>query len=338
MSSSTKEQDSWLQAADLELVPVSSSITNTVVDAFPKGEHSSLSTAKKRTQLRLVFRFLNCDLNSYKDTDKRAQAKTHAASARTFRLPHRKISPGPTRKLELWWQDLLPMVAKHVLALQQELQTTTRVDQGLFSADSTEIGQLSLGPVERAEKRLHGVVNKLVADAPLAPGVDEDDAVDAYSMAKQGLLAKPDGSDPTALRTFDLLVLEVKRSLTRFRELFNHDLIWTMGTLCHKEVVEQFRLIQKKHIIENGRRVANGDPPILFTAEPLYKYLTDECSVDNTVLLQGCESVIRRFYRKNGVTPSQWLELFAAPLEEIRALKGSHDLMSAKKKCTFSGK
>ena len=68
------------------------------------------------------------------------------------------------------------------------------------------------------------------------------------------------------------------------------------------------------------------DPPILFTAEPLYKYLTDECSVDNTVLLQGCESVVRRFYRKNGVTPSQWLELFAAPLEKIRALKGGHDL------------
>ena len=59
-----------------------------------------------------------------------------------------------------------------------------------------------------------------------------------------------------------------------------------MGTLCHKEVVEQFKLIQKKHIIENGRRVANGDPPILFTAEPLYKYLTGECAVDNTVLLQ----------------------------------------------------
>ena len=76
-----------------------------------------------------------------------------------------------------------------------------------------------------------------------------------------------------------------------------------MGTLCHKEVVEQFKPIQKKHIIENGRRVANDDPPILFTAEPLYKYLTDECSVDNTVLLRGCESVIRRFYRKNGVTP-----------------------------------
>ena len=40
------------------------------------------------------------------------------------------------------------------------------------------------------KKRLHGVVNKPVADAPLAPGVDEDDAVDAYSMAKQDLLEK----------------------------------------------------------------------------------------------------------------------------------------------------
>ena len=326
MATNAKEQDSWLLAADLELVPVSSSITNTVVDAFPKGEHSSLAAAKKRTQLRVIFKFINCDLNQFKDLDNRAKAKQHAANARTFRLPHRKISPGPTRRLELWWQDLLPMVAKHVLALQQELQTTTRVDHGLFSADSNEIGQLSLGPAERAEKRLHGVVNKLVADAPLAPGAHEDDAVDAYSLAKQGLLAKPTGADPSALRAFELLVLEVKRSLTRFRELLNHDLIWTMGSLCHKEVVEQFRLIQKKHIMENSRRVANGDEPILFTAEPLYKYLEDECSVDNTVLLQGCESVVRRYYRKNGVTPAQWLESYAAPLEEIRALRGGTDL------------
>ena len=130
---SYKDQDAWLDAGEAHLKPVSSSITNKVIDAFPKEEHASLAAARKSmTTLRLVLRFLNCDLNTYKDAAKRIKAKAHAANARTYRLPHRADHKGPTRKLVLWWHDILPMVVTHVLALQQELQSATRTRHGHF--------------------------------------------------------------------------------------------------------------------------------------------------------------------------------------------------------------
>ena len=178
-------QDAWLDAGEAHLKPVSSSITNKVIDAFPKGEHASLAAARKSmTTFRLVLRFLNCDLNTYKDAAKRIKAKSHATNARTYRLPHRADHKGPTHKLVLWWHDILPMVVTHVLALQQELQSATSVEKGLFSVDSAEIGLLSMVPAARADQRLHTVVNSLVADNPLAPGTDEDLAIQAYCLTK----------------------------------------------------------------------------------------------------------------------------------------------------------
>ena len=322
---SYKDQDAWLDAGEAHLKPVSSSITNKVIDAFPKEEHASLAAARKSmTTLRLVLRFLNCDLNTYKDAAKRIKAKAHAANARTYRLPHRADHKGPTRKLVLWWHDILPMVVRHVLALQQELQSATSVEKGLFSADSAEIGLLSMAPAARADQRLHSIVNSLVADNPLAPGADESTAIQAYCLTKMNLIAVP--TDVTILSTLDGLKKEVSRSLTKFRELVNHDLTWVMGILCHKDAVEQFKLIQKKHIITNGRRAANGQEPILFTALPLYEYLTDNCAVNNDVLIQTVEATIKRLYRKNGVTLSKWLEQYASHLEELRELSGGNNL------------
>ena len=98
-----------------------------------------------------------------------------------------------------------------------------------------------------------------------------------------------------------------------------------MGILCHKYTVDQFKLIQKKHIITNGRGAANGQDLILFTAPPLYKYLTDNCAVNNDALIQTLEATIKRLYRKNGVTLSKWLEQFASHLEELRELAGGTD-------------
>ena len=40
---SYKDQDAWLEAGEAHLKPVSSSITNKVIDAFPKEEHASLA-------------------------------------------------------------------------------------------------------------------------------------------------------------------------------------------------------------------------------------------------------------------------------------------------------
>ena len=111
------------------------------------------------TTFRLVLKFLNCDLSTYKDAVKRLKAKTHATNARAYRLPHRADHKGPTRKLVLWWHDILPMVVTHVLALKQELQSATSVEKGLFSADSAEIGLLSMAPAARADQRLHTVGN-----------------------------------------------------------------------------------------------------------------------------------------------------------------------------------
>ena len=320
--------DAWLEAGEVHLKPVSSSVTNKVVDAFPKEEHKSLAAARKSiTTLRLVLRFLNCDLNTIKDPAKKLQAKALAASARSYRLPHRADHKGPTRKLELWWRDLLPMVATHVLALQQELTTSTNVEKGLFTADSAEIGQLSMAPAARADKRLHSVVNSLVADNPLEPGSNEDTAIEAYCLTKMNLQGVP--TDVKELNTLELLKLEVTRSLTRFRELVNHDLTWILGILCHKDAVEQFKLILKNHIMTNGRRASAGDDPILFTALPLYKYLQDHCAVNNDVLIQGLEASIKRLYRKNGVSLSKWLEEYSSHLEELRELNGATDLSEA---------
>ena len=72
---SYKDQDDWLEAVEAHLKPVSSSIANKVIDAFPREEHASLVAARKSmTTLRLVLRFLNCDLNAYKDAAKRISA------------------------------------------------------------------------------------------------------------------------------------------------------------------------------------------------------------------------------------------------------------------------
>ena len=95
-----------------------------------------------------------------------------------------------------------------------------------------------------------------------------------------------------------------------------------MGILCHKGAVELFKLIQKKHIIANDRRAVNNQDPILFPAPPLYQYLTDNCAVNNDVLIQTVEATIKRLYRKNGVTLSKWLEQYASHLEELRELSG----------------
>ena len=78
------------------------------------------------------------------------------------------------------------MVVLHVLALQQELQSATSVEKGLFSA---EIGLLSMAPAARADQRLHSIVNSSVADNPLAPGADEETAIQAYCLAKMNLTA-----------------------------------------------------------------------------------------------------------------------------------------------------
>ena len=321
---SYKDQDAWLDAGEIHLKPVSSSITHKVIDAFPKEEHSSLAAAGKKTTLRLVLRFLHCDLNTYKDAAKKLKAKALAASSRSYKLPHRADHKGPTRKLVLWWNDVLPMVVQHVLALQQELTSSTSVEKGLYSADSAEIGLLSMAPDARADRRLHSVVNSLVADNPLAPGAQEDTAIEAYCLAKLNLTGVP--TEPSILSSLELLKKEVSRSLTKFRELVNHDLTWVMGILCHKDTVEQFKLILKKHIMTNGRRAAQAQDPILFTALPLYDYLKDNCSVNNDVLIQALEATIKRLYRKNGVPLSKWLEQYASHLEELRELSGGADL------------
>ena len=78
---SYKDQDAGLDADEVHLKPVSSSFTNKVIDAFPKEEHSSLAAARKSmTIFLLVLRFLNCDLNTYKDATIRLKAKVHATN------------------------------------------------------------------------------------------------------------------------------------------------------------------------------------------------------------------------------------------------------------------
>ena len=86
-----------------------------------------------------------------------------------------------------------------------------------------------MAPDARADRRLHSAVSSLVADNPLAPGTDEDDAIEAYCLAKMNLTTVP--TEPTIISSLELLKKEVSRSLTKFRELVNHDLTWVMGIL-----------------------------------------------------------------------------------------------------------
>ena len=68
--------------------------------------------------------------------------------------------------------------------------------------------------------------------------------------------------------------------------------MWAMTELCHKETVDHFKSLHKKHLREN----ASADPADIeiFTAQVLYEYLENSCAVDNVKLIEGHRAKIDR--------------------------------------------
>ena len=312
-----KDLSDWLDASDKSSAFSAIRPTDDV-DRFPKKDHPTIAQADAKTDLRLIFKFLRLDTNKLaqgsKDRKRAEQVKTLSKS---WLLLLRQSAKGPIRSIELWWRALVPTCAAHVLQCLQQLNLLSKVEKNLYKGDHTShVGALSMNVTDAAKQKLHGIVHSLIADSPLNPVPNEDLKVQKYCLTNMGLSAPPD--DPNKSAALQQMEDELSASLIRFRELVNHTIMWAMTELCHKETVDHFKSLHKKHLRENAS--ANPEDIELFTAQVLYGYLENSCSVDNIKLIEGHRAVIKKIHRKARETPLVYLRRYFPFIHEINQL------------------
>ena len=310
--SSHNSNSSWLTASTNTLAPVPSARANTALEAFPRGEHASLKTAvKTKTVLRIIFHYLKVDMKTVPAHEKEA-TEIQRINVRSYKIPHTKEKKQAERSLELKWEALIPVCYQHVLQLRHELKDLSPMDRKLFLASEEEPSGLGIQPGAANSRRLYGIVNALIGDNPLSPGGGQEDTAILAYMASQ----IPAGDPDVVLKTANML-LEITRTLKRVRDEVNHTLIWALGVLCHPSVVDALKQIQTKHILANTILAAAGNPTLPLTAQPMYNYIKDNCTVENKVLVEQLKSDIKRMYRKVGVTLYEWYKQFTPYLDEL---------------------
>ena len=317
--SNKRSMTDWLDAARKSTVFAAISPI-TASDIYPKAEHSLLATTTTMTDLRLVLKFVRLDGNKIPAGSERDDALRFKAQARSWLMLHRPSTKGAVRKVETWWQALLPIASQHVISLLAELNLLDKNEKRLYSGDADHIGTLSMTVHDAAKLKMNSIVQSLVADNPLAPSDHEDLEVLIYSKGQLNIVGEP--TDPNKLNQLQTYVANVKRSLVRFRELLNHTIMYVSTVLCHKETLEHMRNLHSAHVRSNAN-LTEGESPRIFTADTLYDYLKEKCSVDNEDLIRLYKTNLEKLYRKNKVTPLQWLRQYEPLVHELNNLKGT---------------
>ena len=331
----SQEVTEWLTAArQSHSAPPSASARETAEQArFPREEHPHLRAAKAKTDLRKAIYFRNYTPKKPPVEDKEATERyTQLLEIKKvynrWTLTHRVTSKGPLRTLELWWSTLLADCAKHVTELMIETGLAGAADKLLMKGDIETTNALSSTSAAAVGRKLHGVVITLLADHPLEPAPPDEQGEDAEKKAVKAFcelqLGMTNPKKESSKGKLQATIREVTTSLIRFRELLNHTIMYAMTEFCHKDTVAAFAKMQKAHQAANALKPANEHK--LFTATPLIAYLREKCSIENQTLIKQLELAIRQLHRYNGETPADWLDRFAAPLAELRDLKGGQEL------------
>jgi len=312
-----KDLSDWLDASDKSSAFSAIRPTDNV-DRFPKKDHPTIAQADAKTDLRLIFKFLRLDTNKLPIGSKdRKRAESVKTLSKSWLLLCRQSAKGPIRSTELWWRALVPTCASHVLQCLQQLNLLSKTEKQLYQGDHTShVGALSMNVADAARQKLHGIVHSLIADSPLTPAPNEDHKISKYCLTNMGLTAPPD--DPNKSAALAQMESELSASLIRFRELVNHTIMWAMTELCHKETVDHFKSLHKKHLRENAS-AEHADVEI-FTAQVLYEYLENSCAVDNIKLIEGHKAKIKKMYRKARQTPLVYLRAYFPFIHEINQL------------------
>ena len=316
--SNKRSMTDWLDAARKSTVFAAISPV-TAVDTYPKAEHPLLATSTTMTDLRLALKFVRLDCNKVPAGSERDDALRFKAQAKSWLMLQRPSTKGPVRKVETWWQALLPIASQHVISLLAELSLLDKYEKRLYSGDTDHIGTLSMTVHDAAKLKMNSIVQSLVADNPLAPSDNEDLEVLIYCKGQLNIVGEP--TDANKLNQLQTHVANIKRSLVRFRELLNHTIMYVSTILCHKETLEHMRNVHSTHVRSNAN-LNEGETPRIFTADALYHYLVDKCSVDNEDLIRLYKTKLEKLYRKNKVTPLQWLRQYDPLVHELKTIQG----------------
>ena len=307
----------WLDAARKSTVFAAISPATTV-DTYPKAEHQLLATSLTVTDLRLLLKFVKVDPHKLPAGSERDEASRFKTQAKSWLMLHIPPTKGPVRKVETWRQALLPIATQHVITLLAELNLLDKNEKRLYSGDADHPGTLSMTVHDAAKLKMSSIVQSLVADAPLAPAEHEDLQVLIYCKGQLNIVGEP--TDANKLNQLQTYVANIKRSLVRFRELLNHTIMYVSTILCHKETLEHVRNLHSAHVRSNAA-LAAGETPRIFTADTLYHYMIDKCSVDNEDLIRLYKTNLEKLFRKNKVTPLQWLRQYEPLVHELSNLK-----------------
>ena len=317
MSGGNNSLEEWLNAADKSVVfniikPAG------IIDTFPKAEHPLLAAATIKTDLRLLIKFLKVDLNKVPAGKRKDSAQSYKTAAKTWLLLHRAGTPGPIRKVQVWWRALVATATQHVLQCLTELNLLDKHEKRLYSGHGQQVGPVSMTIYDAAKLKLHSLVHTLVADDPLSPSEDEEDVISRYCRTQMGLSRAPTSTDK--LQEYNRMQQDTKRSLARFREILNHTILWFSTLFCHRETLEHMKNLHSAHVRKNSTLEDDADPEIFTADSTLYRYLLNECSVDNEDLIRGLKNSVEKLVRKRKLTPLRWLREIVPKIQEINDL------------------
>ena len=351
MSSTEKE---WLRAALQSSSAPPSARYQIPTTVFPTQEHHQLRASDTKTELRKAIWFKgynpkkpthNAGAEALETYDQLMALKRKYS---TWNLPHRRTLKGPKRTLEVWWATLVADATEHVTEILLESGYASKADTLLFKGEVQKTDSLSSTDASQASRKIYRVVSSLIADHPLAPnpeiaragtrgGPSVDTPQEEWDISQFCRAALGIGSAPrteSSISKLKSLTKEVTSSLLRFREILNHTVMYAMTKFCHKDTVAVFVKKQKTHQAENNL-LADESEHTLFTALPLIKYLREECSVENQVLIDQVKADIKKLHRYSGEAASDWLDRYMAPLAELKELQGGNDLTDEEAKALW---
>ena len=316
--SSSNDIDFWLKAASNSTV-FQTMVPQVQSDTYPKAEHPTLAAATGiATDFLILVKFCRIDTNKVPAGHKREQAQLYKAASKPYLMLHRKSLPGPRREIELWWRAIVPTATQHVITMLTHLNLLDKQEKRLYSGDGDHISTVSMSIHDAAKLKLHSIVHTLVADSPLSPSEDEDTLVQGYCRGQLGL-GDDDPTDANTIAKLQIYVININRSLARFRDILNHQLLYLTTILCHRETLENLKNLHSAHVRSNSA-LAEGEAPAIFTAQKVLQYLLDECSVSNDELINGYKIDVQKLYRKSKVTPLRWLRQFKPLIDHINNL------------------
>jgi hypothetical protein len=306
--------------SDILQKPVQAGISNS--DAWPQKEHETLKGALLEddffTDLMLIMQFnqinLKEEISSVSKHD-RDEFRLNHENALSYRIEGTTTNKGSLYNFEQRLKAIKIIVVQHVQDCLQELSPSQR-EKSLFTSEQTTSGAVSQDANLRASRRLHTIVNPILANNLLTPGPNEKQLINDLILKENNLKASATVK-PTTLEKMKRECKAYAKSLQKMRELFTHYILYALGALCPAQTVDQLKVLQQQHFLSAAYKAASDDAKPPFTALKAINYLETECHTTNTRTVTALKRVLERMARYHNESLFAWLHRFPPLVNEL---------------------